>query len=85
MHVEDVVRRDRCRLGHPVLAFGPAARHEAERGAQAGPAVELEEAEVVAPGEELHPFGGDALVADGAAGPVRERAKVVQRIHPSRV
>jgi DNA-binding FrmR family transcriptional regulator len=85
MHVEDVVGADRRRhgpLGRRVRAPGD---HESEGRAEARGAVDLEEGEVVAPREKLHPSGRDALLADRAAMPVRERQEVVQRIHPSGV
>ena len=71
------------RRGPARSASVPAARPAKPRVVlRQARAVDLEEGEVVAPGQELDPVGGDALLADGAGDPVRERAEVVQRIHP---
>ena len=83
MHVEDVVGADRVGSGWRRRPIAPTTEHEAERRAQAGAAFELEEGEVVAPGKQPDLPGGDALVADGAPMPAREREEVVQRIHPA--
>ena len=82
MHVEDVVGADRVCSGRLDGLVAATVQDEPERRAQARSAVELEEGEIVTPGQELDPCSGDALVADGAAMPVREREEVVQRIHP---
>ena len=85
MHVEDVIGRDRrgLRLRERLSGFVAAAtKHEPEGRAQARGTVQLQEGKVVAPGEQGQPVGGDALLADGATKPVRERSEVVQRIHP---
>lgn len=84
MHVEDVVRGDGRRFQSLHGLIAGAGDDEAESRAEAGAAVDLEEDQLVTPGEEAEPFGGDALVADGAPKPVREREAVVQRIHPAR-
>ena len=55
---------------------GPSAAPETTKPSvvlRHGAAVDLEEGQLVAPGQEPQPRGGDALVADGAAEPVRER------------
>ena len=82
MHVEDVVGGDGVGLGRIGRTFRLAGEEEAEGRAQARTALDLQEDEIVAPGEELHLVDGDALVADRAQMPVREREEVVQRIHP---
>ena len=82
MHVEDVVRADRRAVVARGRLVRPTVENEAQGHARAGRAVELEEGKIVAPGEHSDPRRGDALVADGAAEPVREREEVVQRIHP---
>jgi DNA-binding FrmR family transcriptional regulator len=82
VHVEDVVGSDGVGPGRVGRPFPLAGEDEAEGRAQARVAVDLQEDEIVAPGEELHLFGGDALVADRAQVPVRKREAVVQRIHP---
>jgi CsoR family transcriptional regulator, copper-sensing transcriptional repressor len=83
VHVEDVVGRDGRRLRPLQRAVAGAGDDEPKRRAQAGAAIDLEEDQLIAPGEEAEPFGGDALLADGASKPVGEREAVVQRIHPA--
>jgi hypothetical protein len=86
MHVEDIVGRDGRTAGQPVrLRDDDRVGDEPEGRATARLAVQLEEEQVVAPGEQADPVGGDALLADGAAGAVEERAKVILRTHSAGV
>jgi CsoR family transcriptional regulator, copper-sensing transcriptional repressor len=83
VHVEDVIGADRRRWWRRDGLVAGTGDHEPEGGACAGGAIDLQKHELVAPGEELEPFGGDALLADGASKPVGEHEAVIQRIHPS--
>ena len=89
VHVEDVIRADRRRLGRSIggtaVAVETPRDDEPEGGAQAPGAVDLDEGKIVTPGKEADAGGWDAVVADGAAETVREGDEVVQRIHPRRV
>jgi CsoR family transcriptional regulator, copper-sensing transcriptional repressor len=82
VHVEDVVGGDGRGLGSLEGTVAGPRDDEAEGRAEARATLDLEEDELVPPGEKPKPFSGDALVADGATKPVREREAVVQRIHP---
>ena len=68
-----------------VFQLGVAGHDETERRGRAGPAVELEEDEIVAAGKEPDPGGRDGLIADGAREAVHERAEIVLTIHPGGV
>jgi len=83
VHVEDIVRRDRGGIGEAIgLGRHGLVGDEAQRRAAAGPAVHLQEEEVVTPGQDPNPLGGDVLLADGAAHAVEQRAKVILWTHP---
>ena len=83
MHVENVIGADR-RAALQAVGLGRAGvvGDEAQGGAATGRAIDLEEDEVVAPGQEADAIGGDALLADGAPDTVEKRAKVILRTHP---
>src|SRR5439155_3377059 len=88
---EDVVGRDRRRIGIDGIgdfertAVALARHDEAERRGCTGPAVELEEDQIVAAGQEPDAGGRDGLIADGASETVHERAEIVLTIHPGGV
>ncbi|MBF8289362.1 MAG: hypothetical protein HW391_330 [Chloroflexi bacterium] len=89
MHVEDLIAGDGVRVGgdgqpldDPVRAGKAGAIcNEAERGAAATRAGDLEEEQVIPPGQEPDPISGDAVLADGAVDAVEERAPVILRTH----
>ena len=88
MHVEDVVGGDGVRtLAVAIIGARPRCfvGDEPEGRAAAGATFNLQEQEVVPTGQEPDPVGRDALLADGAAETVDERAKVILRIHPREV
>ena len=86
VHVEDVVGADRRRVRMPVdLGDEGFVGEEPEGGAAARGALDLEEEEVLATGQEADALTGDALLADGAGDTVEELAQVILWIHPQRV
>jgi hypothetical protein len=83
MHVENVIGRDRWRACGDDISFAiRRCENEAQGRAPAGSTVDLEEREIVPVGEDADTLWWDAILADGARNPVRERAEVVLRIHP---
>ena len=69
-------------VGRLVVGIGD---HDPERFAPAARAVDLDEGDVVAAGEDADPVGRDELAAGGAVDAVGERVEVVARIHRRQV
>jgi len=84
VHVDDVVGADR-RVGPRRVGEARLGLDEAEGRAPARRAIDAEEGDVLAARDNPHVDSGDGLLADGAGESVRERAEVIQRIHPSGV
>jgi len=84
VHVDDVVGADRW-IGPRRVGEARLGLDEAEGRAAARRAIDAEEGDVLAARDDPHVDGGDGLLADGAGESVRERAEVIQRIHPSGV
>jgi len=83
VHVEHVIGVHGLAARQPVrLGQSRRVGDEAEGRAAARWADNLEEEQVVAPGKQPDPVGGDVRIADGTVGPVVERAKVILRTHP---
>ena len=76
------VHRGPVLVGPIVLVRGD---DDAERFAATSRAVDLDERDVVAPGEDADPVGGDELAACGAVDAVGERIEIVARIHRPQV
>jgi len=86
VHVEDVIRADRgCVSEANDLGRDRLVGDEAERCAATRQAIDLQEQEIVAVGEEPDPVAGDVLLADGAPHPVEQRAEAILRTHPAGV
>src|SRR5262249_42868848 len=90
VHVEDVVGRDRGtagarRVGGRCVGQARLGEDEAEGRAAAGRALDPDEGDVLPGCHDGDPGGGAGLLADGAREAVRERAEVIQRIHPGAV
>ncbi len=64
---------------------GTRAQNDPERLAPTGGAIDLDEGDVVTPGEDADPIGRDEFAAGGAADPADERIEVVARIHRRQV
>ncbi len=80
MHRDDVVGRDD--FGDGGWSGITTLSHELEGRAATPMALDLDEGQILPAGQEPDPVGGDGLVADGAAEPVRKRALWVAGIHP---
>ena len=84
--LEDVVRADRgCIQESDGLRRKRTGDDEAEGGAPAVGAVDLDEGEIVAVGEEADAVGRDDGVADTAPDTVGQQTKVSPRFHPDGV